>query len=373
MVTTYSITNTGCDSLEYDSEAIKNIIELQYRLRTETIDKADIIIYFGCSYSENMEERFIKNIKEILNNYKNKLIIISGCYLRKYVKHSNVVFVRKENVCEILEKHLRKGKRSSSHYIAQKNKKSPIIAISEGCYSNCTYCSVKLVRGTHVSRPVDAILSDIEDALLNHDTVRFVGQDVSAYGHDCSLTLGKLLLSVFKRFGALKIELGTLNPRWLINANTEDLDLLAHQNVVGNIHLPLQSASNDMLNLMNRGYTYEEFKSLLSQLSDLGIKKFSTDLIAGFPGETSGDHERSLSFLREYKLEFAQIFMYEPRPGTIAADKVQLPRETRLERTLELIAEYVASYMKHQGIIKRTNCAENIAPFNSNLILEEER
>jgi tRNA-2-methylthio-N6-dimethylallyladenosine synthase len=85
---------------------------------------------------------------------------------------------------------------------------------------------------------------------------------------------------------------------------------------------------------MARAYTFEQFSELHAGLKRCGVQRFSTDLIAGFPGETEADHEKNLAFLEANRFRFAQIFMYEPRPGTAAADMEQIPRETRARRTL---------------------------------------
>lgn len=373
MKKTFYIYHTGCDSLEFDSESISWRLQSEFDLLPSTIEKADLIVLLGCTFTQQKEDEFKGNIESILRNIKPELLIVSGCYLLDYIINEKVVFAKKNEIVDIVKKHLKINDRNLPRKTVSNNSKSPIIAVSEGCYGNCSFCSVKTVRGRHRSRDISNILSDVENALSSHDTVRFVGQDVAAYGRDHSLTFGHLLRAVIQRFPSVRLELGSLNPRWLIKTDMKDLSLLSSHNIVGNIHVPLQSASEYILERMDREYTYSEYEFLWSKLTEIGIENLSTDIIAGFPGEVDKDHCCTLRFLRNHKLAFVQIFMFESRPGTLAASYDQLSREIRLKRTLDLIAEYIASYLRFRGITKKELDIDFSVPFNSNVKINKEK
>lgn len=368
---TFFISHTGCDSAEYDAEKIRLQL-MSFGILPSTRETADIIILLGCTFTQQKEIEFKSNIQETVLNVRPKLFIVSGCYLSWTNLYTNVIFARKEEISHIVREYLliNNGEILKKRTIVDSH--SPIVAISEGCYGHCTFCSVKNVRGVHRSREIADIISDIKLSLSAHNTIRFVGQDVAAYGRDKGTTLWHLLRKTFKEFPEIKFELGSLNPKWLIKSEINDLLLLNNPNIVGNIHVPLQSASEHVLKRMNRGYTYEEFILLWIKLRDnIGIDNLSTDLISGFPGETESDHFQTIEFLNTNKLSFAQIFMYDPRPGTAAATYNQLPRDLRLKRTLDLIAEYIASYLRFYSIADALG-SELSVPFNSNIKLDLE-
>jgi tRNA A37 methylthiotransferase MiaB len=214
----------------------------------------------------------------------------------------------------------------------------------------------------------------VAEASAVYPVIKLAAQDVAAYGRDCSVTLGSLLRALFKEFPSIKVKLGPLNPEWLMKSSDGDLGLLGRNNMVGNIHIPLQSASDAILRPMNKRYPYRAFAALWEKLLRLGVTSLSTDLMAGFPGERQRDHEMNLEFLETHRLEFAQIFMYQPRPGTQAATYKQLPYRIRLERTVDLIAKYIGAYMRFHGIaLNQLLCGKQIIPpFNSNVDFRRE-
>jgi tRNA A37 methylthiotransferase MiaB len=215
---------------------------------------------------------------------------------------------------------------------------------------------------------VNLVIADIRAAFDAHGFVKLVGQDIAAYGRDMGSSLPSLLRSIFEAVPGITLELGTLGVAWMKGMTREDLVLFADPRIRGNIHLPLQSASDSVLKRMRRGYTAGQFTSLLAVLRSLGITRFSTDMIAGFPGETCHDHGHNVAFLRTEAIAHAQIFAYDPRPGTLAASMHQVPRPIRVQRALELIGVFLT----HSADLCRNENA-NINDFlNTNLELGKE-
>ena len=317
----------------------------------------------------------MEQIDRLVDLQRAQMIVVSGCYLREHREHPKLKFARTSDVPALLDEYLRS--RKSGEYKAKVEDKGngnkQVISISDGCYGSCTFCSIKLVRGAHRSRPLTDILEEVSGAVQYCNTVKLTGIETAGYGLDCGSSLGSLLGTLFDAYPDLRVELGSLNPKLLCRYSREDLSKLAHPNVTGNIHIPLESASTTVLKSMRRGYTYKEYDRIWSQLSEMGVTRFSTDLIAGFPGESEDDHRLSLRFLETHDLKFAQLFFFEPRPGTNAAQQPQLDRSWRMARALELVAQYTASYMKFNEVDPvRMIQGQIVLPFNSNLNIKRE-
>jgi len=368
----FCILHNGCDPLEVDAAGVRRQLRDMLGLSPAPVEEADIVVFMGCTFSRQKEEEFERQLVNLCHSSNGRIVIASGCYLGQTVRHPRVKYCRPSEIADVVAGAL--GLTLSIEYTPLPiQASSGIVVVSEGCYGQCSFCSVKLIRGQHKSRPVNEIIRDIR-LLLNHNTsVKLAGQDVAAYGRDLGKTLWDLLLAIFEEFPDLKVELGPLGPEWLIRSKNNELSLLANENIAGNIHVPLQSASNVVLRKMRRRYTYEEIDNLWKRLCQVGVRNLSTDLMAGFPGETARDHERTLEFLETHPLAFAQIFMYEPRPGTEAAELQPLPKRQRLERTMDLIATYLCASAKFRGVAIQalvSNTDEML--FNTNVQFEED-
>ena len=363
--------HNGCDSLEYDTELLRRTLSAEHNFVKG--DNSDVMIILGCTFTQQKESELKDIVLKSIEVNPDCKIIVSGCYLTEFETSPNVYFARKTEVTRTINSfNGSKVKPKDNFNYDQMDQVANVVAISEGCYGKCSYCSVKNVRGIHKSRLMNEIVADVKASTLNNKNIRLVGQDIAAYGRDTSSTLNELLSELITIFPNINFELGSLNPVWLSRFSKDELSIFRSSNIVGNIHIPLQSASNNVLIKMKRDYTYEQYMKVFSSLRDIGVERLSTDLLVGFPGETLKDHELNISFLNKYELSFIEIFMYEPRPNTLAATYTQLPREIRLERALELIVEYVSAYIKFHGIQTSKNEPEVLVPFNTNVIIEEE-
>jgi|GEM_PF-3749061 len=364
---TFSIISNGCEALQFDGNKVAEKFH-QRGIKAATNGDADIRVILGCTFTQRQENGFRGLVEDAAGQSRDgQLVIVSGCFL-KDESCEGVIFTRKESVGDVLDKLLADERIDKVDTPPEAAAQTPFVAISEGCYGNCTFCSVRFVRGRHRSRPIHEVVSDVERVAKRFGKAKLVGQEIAAYGKDIGTTLPELIKKLFDLMPALRLELGSLGAVWMKRFSDEDLAVFADQRIEGNIHLPLQSASNEVLRRMSRANTFEQFLQLHAALKKCGLQRFSTDLIAGFPGETESDHEKNLAFLEANRLRFAQIFMYEPRPGTSAADMEQIPRETRVRRTLELIGAYVAGY-EGFGTDESSNIDDIL---NTNIKIEEE-
>lgn len=349
----FSVIASGCEALECERRDIERALLQRGLAQVGNFEGSDILIVMGCSFTQHHEDEFRSIVeRSVARRKKGQFVIVSGCYLTRYVAASGVVFARKDQIEAAVSAHIK------WHQSEQLPKECddedllhiPFVMISEGCYGKCSFCSIRLVRGKHKSRPAKDIVGDVRSAFASFGKAKLVGQDIAAYGRDSGSSLPELIRRIDREIPGVNLELGSLGPSWLIGFEDSDLKVLTNPCINGNIHVPFQSASNKVLARMNRMYTAEQFESLCSRLRGLGIRRLSTDIIAGFPGESEWDHEANLNFLAENRLEFAQIFVFEPRPGTEAAWMPQLERDVKVKRCLELIGQFVASYVTFHGI-----------------------
>jgi len=220
---------------------------------------------------------------------------------------------------------------------------SAFVTVQEGCDKFCTFCVVPYTRGVEVSRPVEKIVAEVErlaDAGVREVTL--IGQNVNAYhGLDVDGTaasLGKLLRRLSSVPDILRLRYTTSHPRDmdddLIAAHTELPELMPY------VHLPVQSGSDRILEVMNRKHTRRDYLQVIERLraarNDLA---FTSDFIVGFPGETEADFCETLSLIDDVAFAGAYSFMYSARPGTPAADMDdQVPQEEKAERLQRLQA-----------------------------------
>ncbi len=369
----YCVVHNGCDPLEADAAGVRRELENMLGLRPALAEEADVLVYMACTFSRQKEEEFERTLTDFCRSSNGRLVIASGCYLRDGVSHPNLKYCRTDAIVKVVSNALDLPQALAPRETPRSKAGTGIVVISEGCYGCCAFCSVKLVRGQHRSRPLQEVLDDIGRIWHGNGSVKLAGQDVGAYGRDQGNTLWGLLTAASERFPGLKVELGPLGPEWLIKSATTELTRLGSASVTGNIHVPLQSASDNVLNKMRRHYSYDEFNGLWARLCEVGVQNISTDLMAGFPGETQDDHEETLGFLRTHNLAFAQIFMYEPRPGTEAERYNTLSKRTRVKRTMELIAEYLhASARFRAASVEELISATDGMLFNTNVQIQED-
>ena len=220
-----------------------------------------------------------------------------------------------------------------SHYIGTVN-------IEEGCLDACAYCSTHLVKGRLRSASEEAIIREV--AFLASDgckEIRLAGQDTSCYGFDTGTNLATLLQKILVRVpGDYRIRIGMGNPRHIFKYLDALLETYQDDRLYKFIHLPVQSGSDRVLALMRRQHTAEDYRRLANAFQERipGIT-LSTDIIAGFPGETREDHEASLAIIRDTRPTLCNITRFVPRPGTLACKlEGSVPKEERFARSAEL-------------------------------------
>ncbi|MFA4932853.1 MAG: tRNA (N6-isopentenyl adenosine(37)-C2)-methylthiotransferase MiaB [Candidatus Omnitrophota bacterium] len=349
----------GCQMNVRDSEIIGGLLKKAgYKISADDKD-AEIIIFNTCSVRKHAEDR----VWSLIGSYKgSKIIGLVGCMAQSY---RDKAFERDENISfvvgpqdihklpEILEKfpgnslferrilEVDNKLRPEDIYHSgfYQNKHHAYVVISEGCSNYCSYCIVPYVRGPLRHRKNEKILIEIKDAIAQGVTeVTLLGQNVNAYS-DRNIDFTKLLEQVNELKGLKKFDFFTSHPK---DANINhfkairDLDKLAKA-----LHLPLQSGSDRVLKLMNRGYTGKDYLSLIDSYRKI-VKGgwLTTDIIVGFPTETDKEFKETYSLMKKIEFNAAYIFKYSLRPYTeaakIADDVARGEKERRHKKVLDL-------------------------------------
>jgi len=217
------------------------------------------------------------------------------------------------------------------------------VSIMRGCNNMCSFCVVPFTRGRERSRDATSIVRECTDLFARgFREVTLLGQNVDSYywmnGEDTVVTFASLLEQVALIDPLLRVRFSTSHPK---DINDEVLYAIArHENICNYIHLPVQSGSSRILQLMNRTYTREWYLAkidrILSILPDCGL---SSDLIAGFCTETEAEHQESLSLMQYARYDFSYMFFYSERPGTLAARRYKddVPEEVKRRRLDEIV------------------------------------
>eukprot|EP01134_Creolimax_fragrantissima_P002080 CFRG2080T1 len=204
----------------------------------------------------------------------------------------------------------------------RKNPLIEIIPISTGCLNQCTYCKTKHARGVLGSYPVDEIVDRVVEVLKEGVVeIWLSSEDTGAYGKDIGRTLPELLWAIVEVMPeGTMLRIGMTNPPYILEHKEEMAKILMHPRVYKFLHIPIQAASDRVLDVMKREYTCADFEELTSFLVEnvLGMT-VSTDIICGFPTETAEEFEETLELVRKFKFPVLNISKFYPRPGTPAA------------------------------------------------------
>ena len=388
----YTILTMGCQLNENDSEKICGMLEEMGYIKTEKIEEANLAIFNTCCVRENAEERLFGKIGELKNlKEKNNLIIaIGGCMMqeehildkiKKSFSYVDIVFgthtLHKlpEDIFKVLESQKKikdvidiDGNVYEDLPIKRESKIQANVTIMYGCNNFCSYCIVPYVRGRERSRKPKDIIKEVRElASQGYKEIMLLGQNVNSYlrsemesikqgtlkNEDGDYkeinSFAKLLREINKIDGIERIRFISPHPK---DFTLDVIEAIADcEKVCKFVHLPLQSGSTNLLKVMNRKYTKEQYLELVEKMREkIPNIKFSTDIIVGFAGETEEDFEDTLDVVRKVNFEQVFMFIYSRRVGT-PGDKMpnQIPEEIkhkRFDRLKELVEKQIAENNK---------------------------
>ncbi len=356
----------GCQMNVNDSEVILSILQDAGYALTENIEDANVILANTCSIRDNAEQRIwgrIDQFKLQKRKRDNVVIGIVGCMaerlkdklleavdivagpdsyrtlpslleaVRPDKPQINVLLSHEETYAEISPVRL------------DRNGVSAFISIMRGCNNVCSYCVVPYTRGAERSRDPRTIVREANELFENgYKEVTLLGQNVDSYywkdADDAAknVNFAQLLEMVAKISPSLRVRFSTSHPK---DISDEVIYTMAmYENICRHIHLPVQSGSSVMLEKMRRKYDREWYlervRKIRSVIPDCGI---TTDVIAGFSGETGQDHKDTLTLMEEVVFDSAFMFAYSERPGTLASRRYpdDIPYELKTRRLNEII------------------------------------
>jgi tRNA-2-methylthio-N6-dimethylallyladenosine synthase len=357
----------GCQMNLADSEVVASILESSGFDFTKRIEEADITLINTCSIRDHAEQRVIGRLGEFkrLKSQNPQLVIgVLGCmaerlrnklldHLRlvdvivgpdEYRKLPDLIGAACEGEKGIAVK-LSRVENYDDIIPLRTDGVSAWVSVMRGCDKFCTFCVVPFTRGRERSRTLDSVVSEIEELVRRgFREVTLLGQNVNSYA-DSIHDFADLLIAVAGVDTDLRVRFTTSHPK---DMSDKLIDAIAtYPNICNYIHLPVQSGSDRILELMNRTYTIEHYLRLVEKIKERipGVA-LTTDIIAGFPGETEKDHNATLEVLRTVRYDGAFMFKYSPRENTKAwnmIDNVADEEKTRrlndiidLQRSLSL-------------------------------------
>lgn len=357
----------GCQMNVNDSEVVASILQANGYGITEDLDIADIILVNTCSIRENAETRVWGRLEVFRQAKKKKpsvLVGVLGCMAErlkeKLMEDQKVVDIvvgpDAYRELPVLIRAAEEGQKGINVLLSReetyadispvrldKNGVSAFVSIMRGCNNMCTYCVVPYVRGGERSRDPETILREVQELVdAGYREVTLLGQNVDSYSWSYTngerLNFSELLEKVAKVSTNLRVRFSTSHPKDL---SDEVLYTMAmYENICNHIHLPVQSGSTRILNLMNRGYSREYYMKRIEAIRHiLPDCSISTDIIAGFCTETEIDHDQTIQLMDWAGFDFAYMFKYSERPNTKAARKYSddVPEEIKTRRLTEII------------------------------------
>jgi len=361
----FHIKTFGCQMNKHDSDSVGQILINEGYRQTDSIDDAHIILINTCAVRQKAEEKaltFIGRLSRLKRRKPDLITGVIGCVaqerginLLKRFPYLDLV-LGPRNIYQIdkfVSKVEKERERISSlelvgeltpfpkHNGYLKGRVTSFLKIMEGCDNFCTYCIVPFVRGRETSLPAEKIIDEAKYLVSQGiKEITLIGQNVNSYNVKSKAlpTFPGLLSELDSIAGVERLRFTTSHPRDL---SDELIDLFGgSKGLCPHIHLPVQSGSNNILKLMNRGYTIDRYIDLINRLRktrpDISI---TSDIIVGFPGEMEGDFEDSLSLINEVKFDNIFSFKYSDRPGIKALELPGKIGEEEKQRRLSILQE----------------------------------
>ena len=369
----YYIHTYGCQANVRDEETMRGLLENIGMVRSEDPNTSDVIIINTCAVRENAEDKVygeIGNLKHLRKKNKELVLALCGCMVEEpeilermmttfpevnlyFGTHEiyqlvNLLFeciTSKERLVSIESK---QGEVIEDLPCRRNNEFKAYINIMYGCNKFCTYCIVPYTRGKERSRRFEDVMKEVDELIaLGYQEITFLGQNVNAYGKDLDEghDFADVLEEAAKR-GVPRIRFTTSHP-W--DFSIKMIDVIAkYPNIMKFIHLPVQSGNTEILKLMGRRYTREEYLDLVKTMRErIPGLSLSTDIIVGFPNETEEQFNDTLSLVDIVGYEAAFTFIYSPRRGTPAARmKDDVTYQEKSRRFKELVKHLEVSISK---------------------------
>ncbi len=333
----FYIETYGCTANKSDEALLKGILKKEKHNFVEEIHEADFLIILTCTVIDTTEQRMLSRMRQIKDRGKN--IIISGCMasvqedLIKSILPDALLLPPNDihNIINLIENKEFKIKGKSELFYDKdfKNVIAPI-SIAEGCNFACTYCITHLARGRLTSLPTKFVINDVKNALkAGCKEIQITSQDTASYGMDKGQNLAKLLEEICAIDNNFRTRVGMMNPFTAHKILDKLIPSFKDEKIYKFIHIPVQSADNEILKKMNRKYNISMFLEVVNYFKKTYPKiTISTDIIVGFPGESENAFQNSIDLIKKIKPDIVNITRFSARPNTKAKKmKGRIPTE----------------------------------------------
>ena len=375
----------GCSHNNSDGEYMAGMLS-QAGYNLVEPDQADLWVLNGCTVKNPSEEAFRNMIKKAVQG--DVKLVLAGCVPQAdsrnplYERFSMIGVNQLDRIVEVVEETLkgnqvqlmRRSYKKAGDRLdlpkIRKNKLIEILPINSGCLNNCTYCKTKAARGDLRSYPTEEILDRVRQVVKDGVIeIWLSSEDTGTYGRDLykennSLTnmLRQVLGYLEREAPHVMVRLGMSNPPYIYDCIEEISELFHHPNLYCFLHIPIQSGNDKVLHQMGRGYSVADFEYLvdllMERVPDIHI---ATDVICGFPNETTEEFRDTLNILEKYQFITVNISQFYPRKGTPAADAPQLDstvKKTRSRMATECVTKY-SPYSQYMGRTFKVTCTES--------------
>lgn len=370
----FYIETYGCQMNVADSEVVTSILSSAGYIQTPDLDKADVILVNTCAVRENAEARVygrLGDFKHLKKSNPGVIVGVLGCMaerLRKDLMESEsfvdlVVGPDEYRSLPGLVENAAGGEKGIAVRLSRVENYDDIvpfradgisawISVMRGCDKFCTFCVVPFTRGRERSRTLVSVVREVEDLVKRgFREITLLGQNVNSY-LDQSQDFADLLAAVARVDSSVRIRFTTSHPQDMSEKLIETI--AQHSNICNYVHLPVQSGSDRLLELMNRTYSADHYRKLVDRIKRTipGVS-LSTDIISGFPTETAEDHRSTIELMKEVGYDGAFTFKYSPRENTKAwAMTDDVPEEVKIGRLNEIIdVQREISFRKNQEMI----------------------
>ncbi|MFZ3129767.1 MAG: tRNA (N(6)-L-threonylcarbamoyladenosine(37)-C(2))-methylthiotransferase MtaB [Desulfosporosinus sp.] len=355
----------GCKVNQTESEAVAQLFrEAKYQVVGAT-EKADVVVVNTCTVTNTGDSKSRQVIRRMIREHPESVVVVMGCYAQTSpgdvlgIEGVDLVLGTQDRMkmLEWLEqvKTERKPQNAvreiweAEEYeelpqLSEEHRARALLKIQEGCNHFCTYCIIPYARGPLRSRLPEHALAEARRLVeAGYPEIVLTGIHTGYYGQDLSEELGeewnlaRLVRELVKIPGLCRLRLSSIEPMEYTPALIESI--VSSDKVCPHLHLPLQSGSDRILTRMNRPYTLYEYRDLLEELRQrIQNLAVTTDIIAGFPGETEDDHASTLEFVKACGFSGINVFPYSKRKGTPAADfSDQVSKQLKARRVKDLL------------------------------------
>jgi threonylcarbamoyladenosine tRNA methylthiotransferase MtaB len=350
----------GCRLNEAELETWAQAFQKSGHHITRQVEAADLVVINSCAVTQDAARKSRHLIRRIHRDNPHAKLVVSGCYATLNPDEAATLLgvdlvVSNKDKNQLVEKALAEltmatmpamSTEPGETSLFTRGRQRAFVKVQDGCRYRCTFCIVTVARGEEASRPVQAVVDEINALYAQGITeVILTGVHLGGYGSDLDSSLVRLITAILAQTAMPRLRLGSLEP-W--EFSDDFFAVLQNPRVMPHLHLPLQSGSDTVLRRMARRCKTEEFADIVTRLrAQIPHFNVTTDIIVGFPGETEQEWQDSVDFIRQIGFGHIHIFTYSKREGTKAAGLPdQIAPETKKQRSQQL--HELANTMKQQ-------------------------